>query len=438
MNRIEFESGQYVVYAKNHQQALLIIAKELSRFDKIKYLVSELVTENGDAWKNLEENTVDERLNIYFYDDKSFIDIKDGNAKGKVSYQKIDETHVKIDEDGYYMYELTYSYPDLNGDNVDFRLAREMIRLMLNPSNETKQTYDKRTNTKQISGLIRSLKGKQDNPNAIYGEKIQESAINLLAQLANRGSYSADDIISGKVDISEFNSYKKCDNLVKLLVIAMNNNINKETNFEGLMKQKIDSVVKHADGTREPANTFFYGILNDSSIIEKEFDNYMGRGTWRKLNLTISKMYQPKIEQKTFDSMYSEVQGLIVKFAEARMKDRYKQDFKINELGEIIKPEIQGKKEKISMKHKIAQFFRKHDVFMEIGFVEKFVNKQLNILPTGELSAQTAKVRLKQDFENRISNNGKYKELANTRKISNPDKIANIHKKAKSEDKFYR
>ena len=70
--------------------------------------------------------------------------------------------------------------------------------------------YDKETNTRQVSGLMRVPIGQESNPNAIYGTRMQENAINLIAELAIRGEHSADDIISGKVDVSEFNLYKKC------------------------------------------------------------------------------------------------------------------------------------------------------------------------------------------------------------------------------------
>ena len=49
----------------------------------------------------------------------------------------------------------------------------------------------------------------------------------LIAELAVRGEHRADDIITGKVDVSEFNLYKKADDLVKLLAVSMRNDFDK-------------------------------------------------------------------------------------------------------------------------------------------------------------------------------------------------------------------
>lgn len=161
-----------------------------------------------------------------------------------------------------------------------------MGHLVLNPANASRQTYDEKSNSRQVAGLIR----RDEATRKLYGLQMQENAINLIAQLAVRGEYSADDIITGKKDVSEFNYYKKADDLVKLLAVSMRNDFGQEMSFEQLAKQKIDSFIEHSDGTKEPANTFFYGILNDSSILENEFDKYMGKDAWRELDLAITRI----------------------------------------------------------------------------------------------------------------------------------------------------
>lgn len=136
---------------------------------------------------------------------------------------------------------------------------------MLNPSNSITMVDDEELGTTQVSGFIRYDK----NTQKYNGLQIQENAINLLAQLATRGDISADDIISGKEDVSEFNNYKRCDKLVNLLAVSMRNDFDREMSFEELVKNKIDSKIQHSDGTQEPANLFFYSILSDSKDIEK-------------------------------------------------------------------------------------------------------------------------------------------------------------------------
>ena len=449
MSKIEFGNGQYVVYANNEQEARIVIGEELARFDKIKYLMSELVTENGQSWQNFMTNSSEDRLNIYFNDEKSLIYDEDPSAKGEVRRIRPD------DENGYFSYDLAYRYPEIQGHNADFRLAHEMGHLMLNPSKANKQPYDKATNTIQVAGLIRVPKGHEHNRKSFYGEEMQENAINLLAQLAIRGEHSADDIITGKVDLSEFNLYKRRDDLVKLLVVSMRNDFDREMSFEQLMTQKIDSTIMHSDGTQEPVNIFFYGMLNDSSIIQKEFDKYMENGAWRKLNLDFKELYKQDISKEKFNEIFNKAQAAIIQFANARMQDKYKKaalrdgdinipglDNKMQMIQEITGRQNSYQTEEIktqeqsenvlSLKQKVAQFLRNHDIFMNLTFVENFVNKQLNVLPTNTGNRQSAKIaarRLKQDFENWLSNNGEFKNLPTPHRMSNPDRMARMQRK---------
>ena len=74
-----------------------------------------------------------------------------------------------------------------------------MGHLVLNPSRASRQVYDKETDSRHVSGLIR-----RTEEGKMYGVQIQENAINLLAQLAIRENVKADDIIAGRIDLSEF------------------------------------------------------------------------------------------------------------------------------------------------------------------------------------------------------------------------------------------
>ena len=68
MSKYNFGEGQFIVYAKNEQEARQIIGQELQRFDNIKELMSNLLTQNGQALENFNTNTSEERLNIHFND----------------------------------------------------------------------------------------------------------------------------------------------------------------------------------------------------------------------------------------------------------------------------------------------------------------------------------------------------------------------------------
>lgn len=444
MSKVEFEKGQYVVHIQDEKEVEKILIRELDRFYEMRYMMADLLVENGEAWENFMNNTSEERLNIHFNDETSLIYEEDATSKGRVRRIRPD------DEKGYFSYDLAYRYPDIQGYNADFRLAHEMGHLMLNPSHANRQVYDEETKSWHISGLIRAPKGEEGNPNSYYGEKMHENAINLIAQLAIRENHSADDIITGKVDLSEPNSYRKTDNLIKELVLAMRNDFDREISFEQLAKGRLDSFIRHSDGTKEPANLFFYGILNNSGIIEKEFDKYMGKGAWRELDEAITQLQQSDITKERFNLIYKMAQGLITDFAKLRMQEKYRESIarngeenvpalesKMQMIQEVIlislENQEQQEKNSLTLKQKVAQYLRKHDIFMNLEFVKGFVEKQLNVLPEPKQTANIAVGRLRKDFENRISDNGKLK-LPKSKRTSNPSIMENLPIEQKKSD----
>ena len=361
MGKFVAGNGQYVVYAKDGQEARQIISQELQRVDKIKEKIASLLSQDGIAMENFMENISVENLNIHFNDENSLIfdDPENATTKGEVQQRSF--------ENGKFTYNLAYRYPEIQGHNTDFRLAHEMGHLVLNPSNEKRQTYDENTNSRQVSGLIR----RDESNNQFYGMEIQENAINLIAELAVREQHSADDIISGKVDVSEFNLYKKADDLVKLLAVSMRNDFENEMSFEQLAEQKLDSFIEHSDGTKEPANTFFYGILNDSSIVENEFDKYMGKGAWRDLDTFITNLHNPNISQEQFDMVFKEAQGMITEFANTRFQEKYKETVVRN--GGCNVPNLENK---LSMINEMAGIETQR---MSNETIDNNINQQQNI-----------------------------------------------------------
>ena len=481
MGRYTAGDGQYVVYAKDVQEAKQVLSQEYRRVNQIKAKVKALLSKDGQAIQNFETNSSTENLNIYFYDEDSLIYDKPENAttKGEVRQREL--------KDGNFTYDLAYRYPEIQGQNADFRLAHEMGHLVLNPSNAKMQGYDKETDTMQVSGFIRVPKGQEANRDAYYGEEMQESAINLIGQLAIRGEHSADDIITGKADVSEFNSYRKTDELVKLLATSMRNDYTQEMSFEELANNGLDSVIEHSDGTKEPANTFFYGMLNDSSIIQKEFDKYMGQGSWIDLNAFIKNLQSGELSNEQFDMIYSKAKGMITDFANARMHDKYQEamdrdgsnvpnldnkistlneasgiknienlvnetkeneykipeGYSINEFGEIIwpnkaeqehqtQPVSHQRNNRLSIGQKIARFIQKSDFLMSFSGIEKYVHKQLDLLPEGGSTRETNAINFHSDreaFINKLTNNGKNRNLPPIKRMSDPKRIKNISEK---------
>ena len=142
MSKFNFGNGQYVVYARNEQEARQVISQELQRVDKIREKVASLLSENGIAMQNFMENVSEENLNIHFNDETSLIydDPENATTKGEVRQRNF--------VNGKFTYDLAYRYPDINGHNADFRLAHEMGHLVLNPANAKRQTYDKNTDSR--------------------------------------------------------------------------------------------------------------------------------------------------------------------------------------------------------------------------------------------------------------------------------------------------
>lgn len=66
--------------------------------------------------------------------------------------------------------------------------------------------------------------------------------------------------------------------------------------------------------------------------------------------------------------------------------------------------------ENLSFSQKVTKFLSKHDLFMNVPFIKKFIDKQLHVLPPA-----TSKPNLnnrRTTFINELSNNGEYLNLA--------------------------
>lgn len=119
--------------------------------------------------------------------------------------------------------------------------------------------------------------------------------------------------------------------------------------------------------------------------------------------------------------------------------------YSINEFGEIIRPAREEKQEqnkennmqqdenKLSLKQKVAQFLQKNNLFMNLSFVDKFVHRQLDVLPpaTQEIrntSTQTVN-RTRESFINELTNFGAYRNLPPIQRMSDPERIARMQRK---------
>lgn len=138
--------------------------------------------------------------------------------------------------------------------------------------------------------------------------------------------------------------------------------------------------------------------------------------------------------------------------------------YSINEFGEIIRPAkderqpqvkkhkeetkplhsqtmIQHSKNKLSIKQKIAQFLQKNNLFMNMSFVEKFVHKQLELLPEStqnirEVAVDSNKNRetktinkTREDFINQLTNFGAYRNLPSIQRMSDSQRLEKMRRR---------
>lgn len=121
--------------------------------------------------------------------------------------------------------------------------------------------------------------------------------------------------------------------------------------------------------------------------------------------------------------------------------------YSINKFGEIIRPAREEKQEqaqqvtnvqqnesKLTLKQKVAQFLQKNNLFMNLSFVDKFVRKQLDVLPPATQEMRNANNtetidRTREDFINRITNLGQYRNLQPIQRMSDPEKLAQMKRK---------
>lgn len=109
---------------------------------------------------------------------------------------------------------------------------------------------------------------------------------------------------------------------------------------------------------------------------------------------------------------------------------------------EHLQPISQQNENKLSIKQRVAQFLQKHNLFMNMDFVDKFVHKQLDVLPeptqdiretntsneTRETNTSSTN-RTREDFINQLTNFGAYRNLPPVQRMSDPQKIEEMRRK---------
>ena len=73
---------------------------------------------------------------------------------------------------------------------------------------------------------------------------------------------------------------------------------------------------------------------------------------------------------------------------------------------------------------------------MNISFIEKFVDRQLNVLPPVSQTQIEFGNSQREDFINVLSNNGEYKNLQPMQKMFDQDKITEMKRNMKQDNKI--
>lgn len=136
--------------------------------------------------------------------------------------------------------------------------------------------------------------------------------------------------------------------------------------------------------------------------------------------------------------------------AEQEIDNTENKSYYINEYGEIIRPNREEKIEKeeikenlnesksidnenkLSIKQKVALFLQKHNIFTNLSFVDKYIHKQLDVLPeTTQLTRSNISNnnRTRESFINELTNNGQNRNLPPIQRMSDPQRIEYMKRK---------
>lgn len=143
-------------------------------------------------------------------------------------------------------------------------------------------------------------------------------------------------------------------------------------------------------------------------------------------------------------SKYRQNSGQVPPMPEIQTK--MPEGYSINEFGEIIRPAVQEHQQqtqdshqnenKLTLKQRIAQFLQKNGIFMNLSFVENFVHKQLDVLPSATQKTREStspnnqtEHRTREDFINQLTNFGQYRNMPPIQRMSDPQRIEEMRRK---------
>lgn len=356
-------------------------------------------------------------------------------------------------------------------------IARLMVVAMDN--NFSNQSYDKMMHSD--SGLIdRQL----EMINQETGETIDIVPTNdYLYAMAGHGKHLEKqfDKYSGDGSYREMCTF--LDGEIKALQAGENHNVDKNKLKEQLLRMA------------DMVNNKMYILQSNNCISQEQKDAFIGR-----FNLVFNQALQeydigaltPEDIKKTTQSMNrsktNKIQSVIQQLSQdlpqdniinpddeygrttnTEVRPEMTEGYSINKFGEIIRPNgidtevpvndnipiftppteessveqpIQSgnqNENKITLKQKVAQFLQRNNLFMNLSFVDRFVHKQLDVLPPATQATRNTNTRAvgrtRQDFMDSITNFGQYRNLPPIQRMSDPERLARMQRKMEENQK---
>ena len=311
-------------------------------------------------------------------------------------------------------------------------IARLMVVAMDN--NFSNQSYDQMMHSDR--GLIDR---KVEMVNQETGQKIDIVPTNdYLYAMAGHGKHLEKqfDRYSGNGSYREMCAF--LDGETKALQSGENHNIDKSKLKEQLLRMA------------DMVNNKMYILQSNKCISQEQKDAFIGR-----FNLVFNQALKeydidaltPEDIKKTMQSMNQsknkankeiQIENSKKEVQEPRQEKEYMTTkfgavVDPNSYAEYLQPISQQNENKLSLKQRVAQFLQRNNLFMNLSFIDKFVHRQLDVLPPSAQETRNANTqavsRTRESFINELTNFGAYRNLPPIQRMSDPEKIARMQRK---------
>ena len=278
-----------------------------------------------------------------------------------------------------------------------------------------------------------------------------------------KGIYESMEGNQGKFD-DLMNSLEQIYSIDKVLIMGNNEHIR-------MLQSEIPTILRRPDGTTFKGNMNIYRELmnkTERELVATYIENHDTEYILHNYDEIAQFLTTPELRNDFLQVVHileqdltQSSRGNIVNFEEDRRNRQpqtnktefeMSEGYSINRFGEIIRHE-QGQRHiemdddipiftppnetqqigkdnqqnvnKLTISQRIAQFLQKNDMLMNISFIEKFVDRQLNVLPHSSQNRTQPVNSSKEDFVKWLSNNGEYRSLP----AINPERMAQMRRK---------